>query len=114
MRSLLGEGGKTDTDLPAIRLAVLLARAHRGQIQQLGAQLDARRIIAIVETKAADRRERHLLGAHQIEGPHLVGLAPDGAGDLVDEPLDHKTCPRTADAAIGAERRFVRRDRVVP
>ncbi len=114
VRGLLGKGGKADADQPPVRARpALLARADRRHVQQLGAQPHALRIIAAVEAHAADRRERHLLGAHQVEEPHLVRLAPDRPGDLVDQPLDHKARPRTADPAIGAERRLVRRHRIV-
>ena len=49
VRGLLGKGRKADTDQPSIWLAALLARTDRGNIQKLGAQPHARRIIAAVE-----------------------------------------------------------------
>ncbi len=113
VRGLLGKSGEPDADKPPIGLTAMLARADPWHVQQLGAQPHALRIIAAVEAHAADRRERHLFGAHQIEEPHVVGLMPGRPGDLVDQPLDHKARPRTADPAIRAERRLVRRHRMV-
>ena len=38
VRGLLGKAGKADADQPAVRLAPLLPRADRRQVQQLGAR----------------------------------------------------------------------------
>ena len=119
VRGLLCKSGKSNADQPApgfrgqLRLTALLARAGRRHVQQLGAQPNALRIIAAVEAHAADRRERHLLAAHQVEEPNLIGLMPDRAGGLIDQPFDDKARARAADPAIGAERRLVRRHRIV-
>src|SRR5438874_504783 len=83
---------------------IRLARADRRHVQQLGAKPHALRIVAAVEAHAADRRERHLLGTHQVQDPHLIGLTPDRPSDLLDQPLDYKARPRAADATIRAER----------
>ena len=37
VRGLLGKRGKADADQPAVRLALLLPRANRRQVQQFGA-----------------------------------------------------------------------------
>ena len=95
----------------AVGLALLLPRAHRRHVEQFGAEPHALRIVAIVEAHAADRGERHLLRPHHVQRPHLDRVAADRAGDLVDRALDRKARPRPADAAIGAERRLVGRDR---
>src|ERR1700751_5986258 len=107
MRVLLGESGKADTNPPAIGFAALLPLAYRRQLQQLGAELDAAGVVAIVEAHAVDRRKRHLVGAPPVPPPHVVGLASHAAGNLGDEPRDRKACTGTANPAIGAERRLV-------
>ncbi len=113
MRGLLGKGGKADADEPPVGLTPLLARTDPRQVQELSAETHALRIIAVVEAHAADRRERHRFGPHHVLRAHLDGVAPDRTGYLVDHPLDRKARPRTADPAIGAERRLVGRHGVM-
>ena len=45
---------------PAVGLALLLARAHRRQVEQLGAEPHRGGIVAVVEVQAGDRGVRHL------------------------------------------------------
>ena len=49
MRGLLGKRGKADADEAAVRLALLLPRADRRQVDKLGAEPHAARIVAVVE-----------------------------------------------------------------
>jgi hypothetical protein len=113
VRRLLREGGKADADEAAVGFAQLLPRAHRSHVEKLGAKLDARRIITAVEALPGDRQVRHVLRAHHVEPADLLRLAAERVRQFVDRALDRKARPRPSDAAIGAHRRLVGRDREV-
>ena len=68
------------------------------------------RVVAAVEMLVGDVVERHLVGAHQVRQPHLVGLLADLARDRIDHQLHGVADVRARDAAIGKLRALVGHD----
>ena len=111
MRALLAKNGQSDADFTAVGLAGFLPRAPFGQVYHRHCAAQGLRIIAAVEIFVGDVGVRHGLGRHQVQQPHLPGLAPGLARNGVHQQLDGKAHAGAGHAAIRQDGRLVGRYR---
>ena len=90
----------------------LLPRAHGGEPDLLGGDVEALGKVAAVVMLLRHVVVRHRRRGHEILAPHLHGLAPDRARDGIHGELDREAHAGAGHAAIGREGRLVGRDRV--
>ncbi len=109
---LLGVHRKADADAAAVGLALPLACAHAVEADGLDRPAQRLGVVARVEVALGDVVEGHLLGADQALEAHLVGLAPELAGERIQRHFQREAHPRAGDAAVGQDGRLVGRDRI--
>src|ERR1700730_11448538 len=97
MRSLFGEGGKSNTDQAAIRLAPALSFADRRKVDQARGAAEALGVITAVKVLVCHRNVGHGGGPNQIVEANFVGFAADGTRDRIDRQFDRETDARSCD-----------------
>ena len=108
MSGLLGIGGEADADQPPVRLAAALACADRGDIDEIGAAPCALAGNRRCRTPCRRRWCRASApGRTMFSMRTASGSRSDRARHFIDRALEGKARARAADAAIGADRRFV-------
>ena len=107
VRRLLGVRGQANTNQTPIGLALLLARAHRFDIDHLKRTPDTGRIITAIKMFICHIHIRHLLGLHKIFKTNLPRLATHLKRKCIQREFHGKAHAGASHAAVGYKTRLV-------